>query len=104
MIIEELRDLCHDETIEVSGHFVLRSKERGISFSEVKEIILHGSIIEDYPEDYPFPSCLILGKTTASRALHVVVGTDGKRLWLITAYEPSSDIWNETFTKRIERN
>jgi hypothetical protein len=32
---------------------------------------LMGDVIEEYPDDKPFPSCLVCGKTTDKRALHV---------------------------------
>ena len=36
-------------------------QERDISRADVKNGIATGEIIEDYPEDYPNPSCLIFG-------------------------------------------
>ena len=30
---------------------------------EVYEAVLAGEIIEDYPDDTPYPSCLVLGRT-----------------------------------------
>lgn len=42
--------------------------------NETKEAIVNGEIIEEYPNDYPFPSCLILGITIKCRYLHIVVG------------------------------
>ena len=46
---------------------------------------MHGEIIEEYPNDFPYPSCLILGKTTDNRIIHVVVGMNDTKLYLITA-------------------
>jgi len=39
---------------------------------EVFEAISSGKIIENYPEDEPYPSCLIYGRTTKNRPLHAV--------------------------------
>ena len=36
-------------------------QERDISRNDVKNGIATGEIIEEYPEDYPNPSCLIFG-------------------------------------------
>jgi len=60
--------------------------------AEVKEALLHGEQIEDYPEDYPLPSALFLG-TVEGRPLHVVAAYDGgiDMAYIITAYEPSLD-------------
>ena len=102
MKIEEIRALCSDETIEVTSHMLQRLQKRNIAYSEVKQALWNGVIIEDYPEDYPYPSCLVLGITTNSRIIHIVVGIGGDKLWLITAYEPDSDKWSEDFKVRKE--
>lgn len=64
-------------------------QQRGISYGEIKEVIKNGEIIEEYPDDYPYPSCLILGMTVNGRKIHVVAGIGEMKLWLITAYEPA---------------
>ena len=33
-------------------------------------------IIEEYPDDFPHPSCLIFGHTKEKKILHIVVGSD----------------------------
>ena len=39
---------------------------------EVSEAVSEGKIIETYPMDEPYPSCLIYGRTSDNRPLHVV--------------------------------
>ena len=39
---------------------------------EVYEAAANGKIIETYSEDKPYPSCLIYGKTSQGRPLHIV--------------------------------
>ncbi|PIZ16757.1 hypothetical protein COY52_06225 [Candidatus Desantisbacteria bacterium CG_4_10_14_0_8_um_filter_48_22] len=62
---------------------------------EIKEAILNGEIIEEYPEDRPYSSCLILGFTEKKRPLHIacapVPGED--LLIVITIYQPSPSLW-----------
>ena len=49
------------------------SEELGvIREAEVKEALQGGEIIEEYPDDKPYPSFLVYGKTRADRPLHVV--------------------------------
>ena len=43
-------------------HAVKRIFERGISRNCVSELIRTSEIIESYPDDTPFPSCLIMGR------------------------------------------
>jgi hypothetical protein len=61
----------------------------------------NGAIIEDYPDDVPYPCCLISG-TVNDRPLHVVMAynnVDSEAI-VITAYEPDPDTWSENNTRR----
>ncbi len=60
----------------------------------------NGEIIEQYPADYPFPSCLALGFNKAGHPIHIVCGSDEKELWIVTAYYPSPVEWTEDFKQR----
>ena len=102
MDIEEIRRRCRDELIEVTNHIVCRCLQRNISYSDMKQAILNGKIIEEYPNDYPYPSCLISGYSADNRMIHVVVGLGERKLWLITAYRPDYEHWEDGFLKRKE--
>lgn len=105
MDIADIKRLCADETIEISSHIQQRMLQRGVSYSEVKQALMNGEIIEDYPDDYPYPSCLVLGITLNGKKLHIVVGIGEDRLWLITVYVPSVILWDETLRiRRTENN
>ncbi len=71
-----------------TNHAVKRMLERAISDDEVREVILNGEIIEDYPQDKYGPSCLIYGKTRAMRPLHVQCSAP-PRVRVITVYPPN---------------
>jgi Domain of unknown function (DUF4258) len=66
-----------------------------IKDNEVFEALLNGKIIEGYPEDKPYPSCLIYGKTSDERPLHIVCAYAGdvNQAIIITVYQPRSDQW-----------
>jgi hypothetical protein len=57
--------------------------------------VLNGEIIEDYPDDFPFPSSLILGKDKEGRPIHSVWAFAEKYniAILITAYIPDANEW-----------
>ena len=57
--------------------------ERDISRADVKKCVLEGEIIEDYPDDFPHPSCLIFGYTINDKIIYVVAGSDGKYIILL---------------------
>ena len=74
--------------------------KRNILRNDVKQVLLTGKIIEEYPTDYPYPSCLILGIISSSVPLYVVYGIGEGRLWIITAYRPDESMWDASYTKR----
>ena len=74
--------------------------ERGILRSEVIRCVMQGEIIEEYAEDYPIPSCLILGFIKEGRPIHVVCSMDNGYIYVITAYEPNLFKWENDFKTR----
>ena len=78
--------------------------ERGISASDVKKVVNTGEVIEEYPEDTPYPSKLMLG-WCESRPLHVVVAANkaDKEMIVVTVYEPSVVFWEEDFKRRKQK-
>jgi uncharacterized DUF497 family protein len=74
---------------------------RRIKFADVREVILNGEIIEQVLNDYPNPSIVILGYTN-NQPLHIVIGVDNDKLWLITAYSPAINLWEDDRKTRKE--
>ncbi|MBI3325442.1 MAG: DUF4258 domain-containing protein [Nitrospinae bacterium] len=73
-----------------------------IHVDEMLQALDAGEIIEEYLDDQPYASCLILGFTAARRAIHVVcapVPAEG-RLIIITTYQPDPDRWEPDFRRR----
>lgn len=100
MNIEQLQDLCIQAKIKWSQHGLERIQERDISRADVKNCIMHGEIIEDYPDDYPHPSCLIFGCAVNNKIIHVVVGCDGDYIYIITAYVPNIEKFEDDLKTR----
>ena len=72
--------------------------ERSLSRGDVLEVIRNGEKIANYPDDSPYPTCLILG-FVQSRPIHVVLANnveDNKGI-VVTAYEPDSELWDDNF-------
>lgn len=77
--------------------------ERMISTKEIRSVIEHGEIIENYPEDTRGHSCLMLGYGDAGRAIHVVCAPKEDYLAIITAYIPGKTEWIENWkTRRVK--
>ncbi len=74
-----------------------------IKDKEVFEAVLNGKIIESYPDDKPYPSCLIYGKTSDGRPLHIVCAyaEDVNEVIIVTVYQPRPDQWVD-FERRIK--
>ncbi|MCX7192054.1 MAG: DUF4258 domain-containing protein [Proteobacteria bacterium] len=82
-------------------HAIKRMHERCISEIEVEQAIESGRIIEEYPNDTPYPSALLLGQA-GYKAVHVVYADsieENLRI-IITVYEPNLEIWFENLRTR----
>lgn len=102
MDLQLVKRLCSEEKLRWTQHIFLRLVQRNISMADVQMAILNGELVEDYPDDLPYPSCLILGYRGPDRALHVVCAPDtaGEELWLITAYVPDTNKWLDDLKTR----
>ena len=100
--LENLKIWNKPERIIVTQHGRKRLEERNIKIEDICKVIEDGKIIEQYEDDYPFPSCLILGKSN-NRNLHLVVSVDEGLIYLITAYEPDPLKWESDLKTRKEK-
>jgi hypothetical protein len=71
---------------------------------EVEEAVFSGEIIEEYPDDKPYPSILIFGKTKKNRPIHLVCAynKEEENVVLIAVYHPDPVRWAD-FKKRIKQ-
>ena len=99
--IERFRALNKPQAMIVTQHSRRRFAERGIRIQDICKAIESGEIIEDYPDDFPFPSCLILGKCDR-QVLHVCASIHEGRIYLITAYIPDLKKWEADWRTRKE--
>ncbi len=75
--------------------------QRGIGVDDVRHVLETGGAIEEYPDDVPYPSRLVLG-WLESRPIHVVAADnhpEGETI-VITVYEPDSAHWGSGFRRR----
>ena len=74
--------------------------ERMISTGEIRQVVEHGEIIENYPNDARGHSCLMLGRGETNRPIHVVCANKEDFLAIITAYLPDEKDWVNSFKTR----
>lgn len=91
-------------TISFSRHVVEQMFARNLSTEDVTEILRTGETIESYPDDKPYPSCLLWGQIRG-RNLHVVAARDPEAgsCVVVTAYEPSPNVWESDFRTRRKK-
>lgn len=76
-------------------------ESRGITVADVLRVLAAGEQIEQYPDDTPFPSTLLLAHVR-ERPLHVVAARDPANdvTYVVTAYEPDLTEWDSQFRRR----
>jgi hypothetical protein len=67
---------------------------------EVRQCVLSGSVVEDYPEDVRGHSCLMLGFGESGRPVHAVCAPKDGYLAIITAYVPDAREWEADYKTR----
>lgn len=101
--IDRLREYYKQEKVIITIHAQERLRQRGIKTKDVRNCIMTGEIIEQYPEDFPFPSCLIFGCSVSGKILHVVASDEGSGSRIITAYFPDNVKFENDLKTRREK-
>jgi hypothetical protein len=99
MDIEKLRNKEITSEYRISRHAQKRLDERAISNEEFIQVILSGEIIEDYPNDKPYPSCLIMGYVRNDEPLYVVCAVNDL-VHIITVHWIDYKKWLDPKTRR----
>lgn len=102
MSMNTIKRLCDSKALRWTNHVLIRLLQRNITTADVICTLQNGEIIEHYPTDYPYPSCLVLGLSINKQHLHVVCGISDTELWLISAYYPNDDKWHGDLKTRKE--
>jgi len=97
----KLRAAIENGRIEWQRHAFERMMERNISRDTVREVLLSGEIIEDYPADKPYPAALFLSRVKGE-PFHVVAALDSvhNRCFVITAYKPDLEHFEPDYKTR----
>jgi len=82
-------------------HAIQRMFERGVSAQEVRSVLERGEVVEDYSDETPNPSRLLLG-WRGRHPLHVVAEERAGRdeTIVVTAYVPDRSQWGSDFKRR----
>jgi len=100
--IDNLIDAIKNDRIRITDHADEEAHNDNLSFEEVITSVLNGQVIEDYPTDRPFPSCLVFGENYKREPIHSVWAYNEENRWavLITVYRPDPERWIDWKTRR----
>ena len=102
MDINEIRDMIKKDRYDLTVHALKRRIERKISTSDIENAIVNGEIIEEYPEDFPYPSGLINGFINDNEPIHIVCAI-ADRIKIITLYKPAENEWFDYKKRRSNK-
>lgn len=88
--IHDIHLRCQSGKIKWSLHASERLRKRNINTEDVLHCLMHGEIIEEYPDYWLNPAALVFGCKVNGQIIHVVVGMDDF-VHIVTAYYPSLD-------------
>jgi hypothetical protein len=83
--------------VNITQHARKEAKEDSLLLDEIFYSTQNGEVIEDYPTDTPYPSCLIYGQNQDGDPVHSVwaYAADSQIAVLITVYRPDPNRWIE---------
>lgn len=95
MNIENIIDAIRNNRIRITDHADEEASDDRLRLEDIYFSVMHGEVIEDYPDDKPFPSCLIMGRDFSGEPIHSVWAYNQENRWtvLITVYRPDPERW-----------
>ena len=74
MDIQAIIDAIRHNRVRITDHADEEAQADLLSFDEIFYSVLHGEVIEDYPSDTHYPSCLIYGDSFVGDRVHSPIG------------------------------
>lgn len=95
MHIDDIIEAIQANRIRITDHADEEAHADNLTFEEILFSVIQGEIIEDYPNDRPYPSCLIFGQNFSGEPIHSVWAYNEENKWtvLITVYRPDTNRW-----------
>jgi hypothetical protein len=88
--IEDLIRSIGEGKVLITDHTDEEAEADVLSFDEVYFSVVHGEIIDEYPTDRPYPSCLVYGDTFGGDPVHSVWAYNKESGFavIVTVYRP----------------
>ncbi len=93
--LEVIVEAVAHNRLRITDHADEEAANDKLSLNDVFASIMAGEIIESYPNDKPYPSCLVFGKAPCGSAVHSVWAYNNltDSAVLITVYRPDPGRW-----------
>ncbi len=100
--IIDILNAIQSNKLRISDHADEETLADKLTYDEIFYSVIHGEIIEFYPDDKPYPSCLIFGESLNSHPIHSVWAYNKKTQGavLITVYRPDPKLWTNYRTRK----
>lgn len=95
MNIQDIVEAIRHHRIRITDHADEEAQADRLTVDEIFFSVLKGEVIEEYPTDRPYPSCLIYGESFTGEPIHSVWAYNSETKWavLITVYRPDPERW-----------
>lgn len=95
MEVADILNAVRSGQIRITDHADEEAQSDRLSYDEIFSSVLTSTIIEDYPDDKPYPSCLVAGNAFKGEPVHSVWAYNEETKWavLVTVYRPDPARW-----------
>jgi hypothetical protein len=95
MSIADIIGAIRSGRVRVTDHADEEAWADALTLDDVLSSVVNGELIEEYPTDVPYPSCLVFGPTATGSPVHSVWAYNADTGWavLVTVYRPDPARW-----------
>lgn len=104
-MLQFIQDCVRHKKIIWTYHVNLRLEQRSVPREAILESVNSYEIIEEYPQDKYFPSCLVYAEFK-KESVHIQFAIDqnNKNVRIVTIYRPTLDKWEKDFkTRKVKK-
>ena len=102
--LEDIVAAIRGKRVRITDHADEEAQLDQLTYDEIFVSVFNGEVIEDYPDDRPYPSCLVFGESSENEPIHSVWAFNQENLWavLVTVYRPDPSRWINWRERRTE--
>ena len=95
MKLDNIIEAIRVSRVRITDHADEEAEDDDLEFDEIYFSVMHGEVIENQPNDKPYPSCLVFGMNFKGEPMHSVWTYNEENKWaaLITVYRPDPKRW-----------